>query len=67
MYRFNSYDQRLERMLEIAVIIMESLSGFEDKLSYCISGHSGDSLVFNLRLFINIHILFKCSTSTGGL
>ena len=43
MYRFNGYDQRLERMIEIAVIIMESLSGFEDKLSYCITGHSGDS------------------------
>lgn len=46
MYRFNGFDQRLERMLEIAVIIMESLAGFEDKLSYSITGHSGDTFVF---------------------
>ena len=43
MYRFNGHDHRLERMMEIAVIIMESLTGFEDKLCYCISGHSGDT------------------------
>ena len=43
MYRFNGTDNRLERMLEIAVIIMESFHGFEDKIDYCITGHSGDS------------------------
>ena len=43
MYRFNGHDHRLERMLEIAVIIMESLTGFEERLSYSITGHSGDS------------------------
>eukprot|EP01119_Soliformovum_irregulare_P011942 TRINITY_DN3062_c0_g1_i3.p1 TRINITY_DN3062_c0_g1~~TRINITY_DN3062_c0_g1_i3.p1 ORF type:complete len:1359 (+),score=391.60 TRINITY_DN3062_c0_g1_i3:331-4077(+) len=43
MYRFNSYDHRLERMLQIALLIMESLQGFEHKFSYSIYGHSGDS------------------------
>lgn len=42
MYRFNGSDGRLERMLEVAVTIMESLAGFEEKLQYCITGHSGD-------------------------
>lgn len=43
MYRFNSQDERLYRMMECAVLIMESLKGFEYKFSYTISGHSGET------------------------
>jgi hypothetical protein len=43
MYRFNSTDARLERLLEAALLIMESLDGFEHKYSYTICGHSGDA------------------------
>jgi hypothetical protein len=34
---------RLERMLETAMMIMESFAGFESKFEYGIMGHSGDS------------------------
>lgn len=43
MYRFNGHDERLYRMMEVAVLIMESLKGFEHKFQYTISGHSGES------------------------
>ena len=43
MYRFNGSDQRLERLLEATLLIMEALEGFENKYSYTIVGHSGDS------------------------
>lgn len=52
MYRFNGLDGRLDRMLEIVLMIMESFapsSGTLDNdndhsgLQYCISAHSGDS------------------------
>ncbi|MDP2437681.1 MAG: AAA family ATPase [archaeon] len=43
MYRFNGYDGRLERMLEAAVMIMESFDGFDATIQWAISGHSGDS------------------------
>lgn len=43
MYRFNSYDGRLERQLEAVVLVMEAFQGFEDKIKYDIIGHSGDS------------------------
>ncbi|KAF5289201.1 hypothetical protein FQR65_LT00087 [Abscondita terminalis] len=43
MYRFNSYDGRLDRELEAAVLLMEAMEGFEDKIQYDITGHSGDS------------------------
>ncbi|KAF1335695.1 Von willebrand factor a domain-containing protein 8, partial [Globisporangium splendens] len=43
MYRFNGQDQRLERVLETSLMIMESFAGFENKFDYCIMGHSGDS------------------------
>ncbi|KAG0792461.1 hypothetical protein G6F57_004554 [Rhizopus arrhizus] len=42
MYRFNSHDRRLERSLEVALMLMESFRGFEHKFSYKIVGHSGD-------------------------
>lgn len=43
MYRFNSYDGRLDRELEAVVLVMEALSGFGDKISYDIVGHSGET------------------------
>ncbi|GBC05388.1 hypothetical protein RclHR1_00620028 [Rhizophagus clarus] len=42
MYRFNSYDRRLERSMEVALMIMESFKSFEHKFQYKIIGHSGD-------------------------
>jgi MoxR-like ATPase len=43
MYRFNHHDQRLTRLIETAVMIMESFVGHEEKISYSIVGHNGDS------------------------
>jgi hypothetical protein len=43
MYRFNGVDQRLYKMMEIAVLIMESTQGFEKKFIYRITGHSGQT------------------------
>eukprot|EP01130_Rhizamoeba_saxonica_P014862 TRINITY_DN6540_c0_g1_i2.p1 TRINITY_DN6540_c0_g1~~TRINITY_DN6540_c0_g1_i2.p1 ORF type:complete len:188 (+),score=46.18 TRINITY_DN6540_c0_g1_i2:357-920(+) len=43
MYRFNGQDKRLDRLLQVTAMIMESLSGFEHKYIYSIVGHSGDS------------------------
>ncbi|OZJ04703.1 hypothetical protein BZG36_02531 [Bifiguratus adelaidae] len=42
MYRFNTHDRRLERSMEVALMIMESFKGFEYKFAYQILGHSGD-------------------------
>lgn len=43
MYRFNSYDGRLDRELEAVVLVMEAFEGFQDKIQYDIFGHSGDT------------------------
>ncbi|ORZ15094.1 AAA domain-domain-containing protein [Absidia repens] len=43
MFRFNAHDRRLERSLEVALMLMESFRGLEHKFAYSISGHSGDS------------------------
>jgi hypothetical protein len=43
MYRFNSYDERLIRCLEVALLIMESFDGMRDRYDISIVGHSGDS------------------------
>ena len=43
MYRFNSYDERLVRCLEAALLVMESFDGFDQRFDYSIVGHSGDS------------------------
>ncbi|KAJ8960607.1 hypothetical protein NQ318_013899 [Aromia moschata] len=43
MYRFNSYDGRLDRELEAVVLMMEAFEGFEDKIKYDIIGHSGET------------------------
>jgi von Willebrand factor A domain-containing protein 8 len=47
MYRFNSYDQRLSKMLETSLLVMESLQGLEQKYLYDIVGHSGDTECIN--------------------
>ncbi|TPX32182.1 hypothetical protein SmJEL517_g04613 [Synchytrium microbalum] len=42
MTRFNGHDNRLERSLECALLIMEAFKNFEHKFQYRIAGHSGD-------------------------
>ncbi|XP_067641687.1 von Willebrand factor A domain-containing protein 8 [Eurosta solidaginis] len=42
MYRFNSYDGRLDRELEAVVMVMEAFDGYEKKIVYDIVGHSGE-------------------------
>jgi hypothetical protein len=44
MYRFNSYDQRLNRMLECCTLIMEAFAGADSsKFEVTIHGHSGEN------------------------
>ncbi|KAJ3169542.1 hypothetical protein HDU88_000733 [Geranomyces variabilis] len=43
MYSYNAEDGRLNRSLETALMVMESLEGLADKYVYDIVGHSGDS------------------------
>ncbi|KAI8393920.1 AAA domain-containing protein [Radiomyces spectabilis] len=42
MFRFNTHDRRLERSMEVALMLMEAFRGFEEKFAYKIVGHSGD-------------------------
>eukprot|EP00092_Neocalanus_flemingeri_P037789 GFUD01041137.1.p1 GENE.GFUD01041137.1~~GFUD01041137.1.p1 ORF type:complete len:1900 (+),score=456.60 GFUD01041137.1:60-5702(+) len=42
MYRFNGHDQRLERMMEATLMVMEGLEGFGDRIKFDICGHSGE-------------------------
>jgi len=42
MYRFNGHDQRLERMMESALMVMEAFEGYGDRFKYDIVGHSGE-------------------------
>jgi hypothetical protein len=42
MYRFNGYDGRLERMMEVVLLIMEAMPDGE-YYDYAITGHNGDS------------------------
>jgi len=42
MYRFNGHDQRLERMLESCLMVMEALEGYGDRIKYDVVGHSGE-------------------------
>jgi len=42
MYRFNGHDQRLERMLESCLMVMEGLQGYTERIKYDIVGHSGE-------------------------
>ncbi|KZS03496.1 Protein C12.2 [Daphnia magna] len=48
MYRFNSYDRRLEREMAAVLLFMEALDGHSEKWRYDIVGHSGETL--NLQL-----------------
>ncbi len=48
MTRGNSWDGRLDRMAQAAVLIMESLAGFEHKFHYSIYGQSGSSACVKL-------------------
>jgi len=43
MYRFNGYDGRLNRCLEVTNLVMESFEGMQQRFDYSIIGHSGDS------------------------
>lgn len=47
MYRFNSYDGRLDRELEAVVLVMEAFEGFDEKIKYDIIGHSGEE--YNIK------------------
>jgi hypothetical protein len=51
MYRFNGYDDRLNRCLQAAALVMESFEGLEEKFDYSIVGHSGDSHCIELVKF----------------
>jgi hypothetical protein len=42
MYRFNSFDQRLERLLEVVTLVMEGFEERSEKVLVSISGHSGE-------------------------
>ncbi|EKX41778.1 hypothetical protein GUITHDRAFT_112197 [Guillardia theta CCMP2712] len=42
MYRFNSWDRRLERCCQMVTMLMEALHGFQHKISWSVVGHSGD-------------------------
>ncbi|KAF4717412.1 von Willebrand factor A domain-containing protein 8, partial [Perkinsus olseni] len=53
MYRFNGVDGRLKRMTDIAVLLMEAMQGFEERLIYEIRGHSGDGPSIKLVDFGN--------------
>ncbi|CAH0398204.1 unnamed protein product [Chilo suppressalis] len=48
MYRFNSYDGRLERSMEAVVLITEALRGYEARIRYDMYGHSGEEHALEL-------------------
>jgi len=43
MFRFDGQDQRLQRLLQSTLMILEAFRGFEHKYQISIVGHSGDS------------------------
>lgn len=47
MYRFNSYDGRLDRELETVTLVMEAFESFGEKIKYDIFGHSGEE--YNIK------------------
>lgn len=47
MYRFNGNDNRLEREIESVLMVMESFTGYQDKILYDVIGHSGDG--YNIK------------------
>ncbi|XP_063891843.1 von Willebrand factor A domain-containing protein 8 [Helicoverpa armigera] len=48
MYRFNSYDGRLERSMEAVVLLTEALKGYEARIRYDMLGHSGEEHALEL-------------------
>lgn len=53
MYRFNGYDNRLTRALQVTNMMMESFEGMDERFDYSIVGHSGDSPCIPLVAFGN--------------
>ncbi|KAL4221611.1 von Willebrand factor A domain-containing protein 8 [Mactra antiquata] len=51
MYRFNGHDGRLEREMETAIMTMEALEGYEEKIKFDIVGHSGEDHKVQLSSF----------------
>ncbi|CAH2048800.1 unnamed protein product, partial [Iphiclides podalirius] len=48
MYRFNSYDGRLERSMEAVVLLTEALRGYEARIRYDVYAHSGEEHALEL-------------------
>ncbi|XP_026327671.1 von Willebrand factor A domain-containing protein 8-like [Hyposmocoma kahamanoa] len=48
MYRFNSYDGRLERSMEAVVLLTEALKGYEARIRYDMFAHSGEDHALEL-------------------
>ncbi|XP_045536521.1 von Willebrand factor A domain-containing protein 8 [Papilio machaon] len=48
MYRFNSYDGRLERSMEAVVLLTEALRGYEARIRYDVYAHSGEDSALEL-------------------
>ncbi|XP_075977606.1 von Willebrand factor A domain-containing protein c12.2 [Anticarsia gemmatalis] len=48
MYRFNSYDGRLERSMEAVVLLTEALKGYEARIRYDMFAHSGEEHALEL-------------------
>ncbi|XP_061716491.1 von Willebrand factor A domain-containing protein 8 [Cydia pomonella] len=48
MYRFNSYDGRLERSMEAVVLLTEAMKGYETRIRYDIYAHSGEEKALEL-------------------
>ncbi|CAH2270126.1 jg7660 [Pararge aegeria aegeria] len=48
MYRFNSYDGRLERSMEAVVLLTEALKGYEARIRYDMYAHSGEEHALEL-------------------
>ncbi|KAJ0176447.1 hypothetical protein K1T71_007626 [Dendrolimus kikuchii] len=48
MYRFNSYDGRLERSMEAVVLLTEALKGYESRIRYDMYAHSGEDHALEL-------------------
>ncbi|KAH9643451.1 hypothetical protein HF086_002570 [Spodoptera exigua] len=56
MYRFNSYDGRLERSMEAVVLLTEALKGYEARIRYDMLGHSGEEHALELvRIIRTMH------------
>uniref|UniRef100_A0A2P2I882 von Willebrand factor A domain-containing protein 8-like n=1 Tax=Hirondellea gigas TaxID=1518452 RepID=A0A2P2I882_9CRUS len=54
MYRFNGHDNRLQRSMEAALMLMEACKGYESRLLYDIYGHSGEDKSLKFSSIENI-------------